>query len=37
MDRDNFFYISDVAKLYNEDRGRETPLILVPGFMCTTR
>ena len=37
MDRNNFFQTSDGAMLYYEDRGRGTPLILVPGFMCTTR
>lgn len=37
MDEKNFFRTSDGAYLYFEDRGRGKPLVLVPGFMCTTR
>lgn len=37
MDRNDFFQTSDGAMIYYEDRGRGIPLMLVPGFMCTTR
>ena len=37
MDRNDFFQTSDGAMIYYEDRGRGIPLMLVPGFMCTTK
>jgi hypothetical protein len=35
--KDNFFTTSDGAHLYFEDTGEGTPLVMVPGFLCTTR
>ena len=34
---DNFFTTSDGAHIYFEDRGKGTPIIMVPGFLCTTK
>ena len=33
----NFFTTSDGAHIYFEDRGQGTALIMVPGFLCTTK
>ena len=35
--KNNFFRTSDGACIYFEDQGEGTPIILVPGFLCTTR
>lgn len=35
--KDNFFKTSDGAMIYFEDQGEGTPLVMVPGFLCTTR
>lgn len=37
MDASDFFLTSDGARLYYEDNGEGIPILLVPGFMCTTR
>lgn len=37
MDGNDFLVTSDGARIYYEDRGKGIPLVLVPGFMCTTR
>lgn len=37
MNRNDFFQTSDGAMIYFEDVGQGIPLILVPGFMCTTK
>ncbi|MDO4267099.1 MAG: alpha/beta hydrolase [Eubacteriales bacterium] len=33
----NFFTASDGAHLYYEDRGEGLPIVMVPGFLCTSR
>lgn len=33
----NFFTTSDGAHIYYEDRGEGYPLVMVPGFLCTTK
>ena len=35
--RENYFRTSDDAILYFEDHGAGKPIVLVPGFVCTTR
>ncbi len=35
--KENFFQTSDGAKIYFEDRGSGLPIIMVPGFLCTTK
>ena len=35
--RENYFRTSDDAILYFEDRGAGKPIVLVPGFCCSTR
>ncbi len=35
--KNNFFETSDGARIYFEDQGTGTPIILVPGFLCTTK
>lgn len=35
--KDNFFKTSDDAYIYFEDQGKGTPIILVPGFLCSTK
>lgn len=37
MDQNNFFQTSDGARLYYEDRGEGDVIVLIPGFMCTTK
>lgn len=34
---DNFFTTSDGAHIYYEDRGAGLPIVMVPGFLCTTK
>lgn len=33
----NFFTTSDGAHIYYEDRGAGLPIVMVPGFLCTTK
>lgn len=33
----NFFTTSDGAHIYFEDRGAGLPIVMVPGFLCTTK
>ena len=33
----NFFTTSDGVHIYFEDRGKGLPIVMVPGFLCTTR
>ena len=33
----NFFTTSDGARIYFEDRGKGLPIVMVPGFLCTTK
>ncbi len=33
----NFFTTSDGAHIYYEDRGQGLPIVMVPGFLCTTK
>lgn len=33
----NFFTTSDGAHIYFEDRGSGLPIVMVPGFLCTTK
>ena len=35
--KDNFFTTSDGARIYFEDRGQGLPIVMVPGFLCTTK
>lgn len=35
--KNNFFQTSDGTMIYFEDHGDGTPIVLVPGFLCTTR
>ena len=35
--KNNFFETSDGARIYFEDQGAGTPIILVPGFLCTAK
>lgn len=37
ISRDNFFTTSDGAHIYFEDRGSGLPIVMVPGFLCTTK
>ncbi len=37
MTADNFYVTSDGARIYFEDRGEGFPIVMVPGFLCTTR
>ena len=34
---DNFFTTSDGIHIYFEDRGSGLPIVMVPGFLCTTK
>ena len=33
----NFFTASDGAHIYFEDVGQGLPILMVPGFLCTTK
>ena len=35
--KENFFTTSDGAKIYFEDYGEGQPIVLVPGYLCTSR
>jgi len=37
MNARNFFTTSDNAHIYFEDKGEGTPILMVPGFLCTTK
>ncbi|MDD3253601.1 MAG: alpha/beta hydrolase [Lachnospiraceae bacterium] len=37
ISRDNFFVTSDDAHIYYEDYGTGFPLVMIPGFLCTTK
>ena len=35
--KNNFFTTSDGAHIYFEDRGNGLPIVMLPGFLCTTK
>lgn len=35
--KEHFFTTSDGAKIYFEDHGQGRPIVLVPGYLCTSR